>query len=197
MAEIKRLRDQGLSTSSCIDYGAGNGEIAKRIFQQGLADRIICYEPDEIYASEAIANLPGGIEVIRETDALKKEVFDIALCLEVLEHLDSQGIYDVLYDISSLLKDGGYILVGLPMEQGLPALYKGLFRRRRNKSQYDGQLGNIAKAFFGSSNVELERPFTATEKGRFTHYHTGFSCRRVKNMLEERFTVVKVLFSTT
>ena len=78
---------QGITT--VLDFGAGNGELAKRLSHFFPQAHIICYEPAPDLMAEAQKNA-GNFQQIRfvtDMAMVNKESVDLLYCLEVFEHL--------------------------------------------------------------------------------------------------------------
>jgi hypothetical protein len=89
-----------------------------------------------------------------------------------------------------VLRPGGTLIVGVPIEVGPAALAKGLFRRVRRRDAFDAQLDGILGATRGRPPVD--RPVAEIAPGRPYHpHHLGFDHRRLLRDLEGRFRVVR------
>jgi SAM-dependent methyltransferase len=172
------------------DFGAGNGELCKRLAARHPGARIVCYEPAGALLAEARENLRalgGRIEYRGERDRLGDGEFDVVYCLEVFEHLPAQERAAALATLARILAAGGLAVIGVPVETGLPALYKGLFRMTRRFGAFDATPSHVLRAFLGRPP---ERPVAEIAPGlRFHFDHLGFDHRRFARELRERFVV--------
>ena len=96
-----------------------------------------------------------------------------------------------LQTISDLLKPDGAIIIGIPVEVGVPALYKGIFRMPRRYGAFDANLKNVALSFL--CQPPRNRPISEIAPGLRYHYeHMGFDFRRFKEILSDYFKLKKV-----
>lgn len=175
------------------DIGAGNGELCKLLAEYYQDARIICYEPAESLFSEAVDNLSDitGIEFCRDIGSVTPGTSDVVFCLEVFEHLPPEETDDAMQRIGDLLKSSGIVIIGVPVEVGIPALYKGVFRMVRRYGAFDANIRNIALALFG--RPPADRPILRIAPGfSFYHEHMGFHFRQFKKALGRCFRIRRV-----
>jgi trans-aconitate methyltransferase len=173
-----------------LDFGAGNGELCKYLRSAFPHARILCYEPAPQLLEEARENLPStaGIDLLPDLDGVKAASVDLAFSLEVFEHLPPRETADALARIDGLLSPHGRLIIGVPVEVGVPALYKGLFRMIRRYGEFDATVANVFACAIG--RPPLARPRTEIAAG--LHYHTdhvGFDHRRFHAALRAIFDV--------
>lgn len=58
---------------------------------------------------------------IRELN-LNNEMFDFAICLEVLEHIQPYNLFEALHELYRVLKKNGKLIVSVPLNEGLEEL---------------------------------------------------------------------------
>lgn len=179
-----------------LDFGAGNGEFCKVIAQQFPTAKIICYEPAPSLMAEAKENLISLPQIRFCSDIAKitDNTVDLIFCLEVLEHLPETETKNVLEQFNRLLSSKGNAVVGVPVETGIPALYKGFFRMFRRFNAFDASVKNVllAALFFPPNH----RPVSEIAPGLAFHYeHMGFEYRKLQMMLNVQFRLKKVMTS--
>jgi len=196
VAALKAVKCQSPAPSGICDFGAGNGELCKHLVEHYPSADIICYEPAVDLFLEAKENLDGvaGIRFYQDINNLKTETLDLVFALEVFEHLPSKETRDALSNIHGLLKTGGKLVVGVPVEVGIPALYKGGFRMMRRYGAFDASAGNILFSFAG--RPPANRPVDEIAPG-FNYYfeHVGFDYRKFKSKLESCFNQPEIITS--
>ena len=168
------------------DYGAGSGELCKLLAVRYPDAKIICYEPTSELLREATQNLAAvpNVDFRQEIGDVEVGTVDAVFCLEVFEHLPDAETLEALARISRLLRPSGHAVIGVPVEIGIPALYKGAFRMARRYGAFDATLKNVSLAFIGIP--PNERPIAEIGPGlRFHHFHAGFDFRRFRKTLEE------------
>jgi SAM-dependent methyltransferase len=176
------------AAQAVCDFGAGNGELCKLLSERYQSAKLICYEPAPDLLAEARENLKSvsRVEFCRDVHDIERGALDLVLCLEVFEHLPPEETVEALRTISAMLKPGGTIVIGVPVEVGLPALYKGIFRMSRRYGAFDATPRNIAISFLG--RPPQNRPISEIAPGlRFHFYHLGFDFRSFKRLLEQHF----------
>ncbi|WP_347888327.1 class I SAM-dependent methyltransferase [Nitrosomonas europaea] len=128
-----------------LDFGAGNGELCKLIALQFPKAKIVCYEPTPSLMAEAkenLADLP-QISFCSDLEKISDGSVELIFCLEVFEHLPEKETKDALGQFDRLLTDNGNAVIGVPVEIGIPALYKGIFRMSRRFNTFDASIKNV------------------------------------------------------
>ena len=184
-----------------LDYGGGNGELAKVAARRFPKAQVVCYEPFPKMLAQAQENL-GGLENVVLASSLKdmKDAsFDYVFCLEVFEHLPHDQTTEAINTINRLLRTSGAIIVGVPNELYVMALLKGVFRMqrafrtKRRFSPYDTHPRNILRAAIGKPPTERPRRQLGHKLGPNLPYHPhhlGFDYRRLRTQLCESFKIV-------
>lgn len=195
--QYRRLRDAiqlaDLSLASVVlDFGAGNGELCKSIALLQPQIKVICYEPATKMMEEARENLAGlnQVEFCTEAQSIAKGSVDLLYCLEVFEHIPEDETPIALSQMYSILRDQGVAVIGVPIEIGLPALYKGIFRMTRRFGEFDAKPLNILRsALVFPPRV---RPVAVMEPNvRYHRDHMGFDYRRFREILRQRFQILR------
>lgn len=178
-----------------IDFGGGDGVLAQQAARRWPSAQIVVFEPYAELAQTArdrLATVPTAGVVERERD-LPKEA-DLVFCTEVFEHLPDAETDRALWEIDRVLRPGGVLVVGVPVEVGPPALVKGLFRQTRRADAYDADWARIWQAARG--RPPADRPPEIMGPGRRYHsFHLGFDHRRLKDRLETRFGPARLVGS--
>ncbi len=185
-----RQADAAAEPRRILDFGAGNGELCKQLATRFPHAQLICYEPAPFLMAEARSNLAqiAGMQYCTDPAMLDPGSIDLIFCLEVLEHLPRAETGQVLDHFERLLGTGGTAVVGVPVETGLPALYKGLFRMSRRYGAFDARVANVLRAATGSPPAM--RPVSEIAPGlAFHHEHMGFDHRVLRGLLERRFSL--------
>jgi SAM-dependent methyltransferase len=188
ISALKLLNGSRADTNIVCDFGAGDGEFCKLLSAHDQIGKIICYEPMSHSILEAKENLQGlkNIEFCQEIEKLEPESIDVVVCLEVFEHLPPNETNAALNSISALLKPEGKIIVGVPVEVGIPALYKGLFRMSRRYGEFDANIKNVSRSFLFAP--PKDRPVTEIAPRINYHLeHMGFDFRHLKEVLTQHF----------
>jgi trans-aconitate methyltransferase len=178
----------GPTAEVLCDFGAGNGELCKLLAQHYPTARLVCFEPTGNLLAEARHNLAAlsHVEFHQELQALPPASVDMVLCLEVFEHLPPDETRIALQRIHDLLKPGGTAIIGVPVEIGIPALYKGLFRISRRYGAFDANLKNVARAV--ALHPPRQRPVSELGPGlRYYQDHMGFDFRQLERLLGRQF----------
>jgi len=175
------------------DFGAGNGELCKLLAARYKNAKITCYEPTPILLSEAKDNLNAisSVKFCQDIRTITPGTFNVVFCLEVFEHLPPAEMADALQTISDLLNSEGIIIIGVPVEIGIPAIYKGIFRMLRRYGEFDANIKNVALSFIG--RPPINRPIAEIAPNfRFHHEHMGFHYRHFNTTLSSFFRLLNV-----
>lgn len=175
------------------DFGAGNGECCKLLADCYPRAKLICYEPTPYLLLEARKNLNAvpNVEFCQDILSYANEMVDLVLCLEVFEHLPYEETADTLSRIATLIKPEGLVVIGVPVEVGIPAIYKGIFRMLRRYGAFDANVKNVTLASLGYPPGS--RPISEITPGfRFHYEHMGFDFRSFKKTLGNYFRINEV-----
>lgn len=193
---IKLANEYLNSAQVVVDFGAGNGELLKILGSEFNGSSMICYEPTHTLLEEAKKNLHdmSNVSFFSSSDLIGTDAADVIFCLEVFEHLPETETLTALSRIEEILKNDGIAIIGVPVEVGFPALYKGIFRRSRRSNTFDTKAKNILACFLGRPPVE--RPISEIAPGiRFYFEHTGFDHRLFRTILNNFLDVTKITTS--
>lgn len=193
------------SAIKILDFGGGSGELCKLLSVQFPNAKICMYEPSLEKRQEALENLrdvPNEIQVIGDFNEISSnESFDLIFCLEVMEHIPESQILIELKRISEILRNEGYLVVGVPNEIYMSGMIRGLFRLYRRLTlkdefinhgytEFDANFKNIVMAAIG--NPPVVRPVKVTSFGTPCHPgHMGFDYRSFENLLKKFFSIHK------
>lgn len=179
------------ATSVC-DYGAGNGELCKLLAEAFPQARLVCFEPSPHLLSEArenLAHLARRVEFVGHARDIPAGKFEAIFCLEVFEHLPPAETDQALNTMAGLLADEGRAVIGVPVEVGIPAAYKGIFRMLRRYGAFDANMKNILAAFLGCP--PKNRPIAEIAPGmRFCFDHMGFNHRHLRRAFAGHFELL-------
>ena len=188
VSALKVAQKTGQKPLSICDFGAGNGELCKYLAVSFPEASIFCYEPANHLFKEAQQNLNDIKNVIfcKNISEIQISSMDLIFSLEVFEHLPELETNDALHHIHALLKPKGQLVIGVPVEVGIPALYKGVFRMVRRYVAFDASIKNILNSFIG--NPPLNRPTKEIMPGFNYHLeHVGFDYRNFMKILSSHF----------
>ena len=174
-----------------LDFGAGSGELCKHLVHAYPNATIICYEPCSDLLEEARRELAGlpRIAFYASFDALPAGQVDVLFCLEVFEHIPLSMRAKSLAEVDSLLKPDGEVVFGVPVEVGLPALYKGVFRMSRRYGAFDARPKHVLLAALGMP--PKERPVGILPPDVEVHNeHMGFDHRVFRKAIAQKFSLV-------
>lgn len=191
-----RIADGRFEPHCILDFGAGNGELCKLIALQFPNAKIICYEPTPSLMAEAKENLADSPQVSFSSDLerIADGSVDLIFCLEVFEHLPETETKDALGQFNRLLRSNGNAVIGVPVEIGVPALYKGIFRMSRRFNAFDASIKNVLLA--GLFSPPKDRPVSEIAPGFAFHYeHMGFDYRKLQALLHAQFKLQQVTTS--
>jgi 2-polyprenyl-3-methyl-5-hydroxy-6-metoxy-1,4-benzoquinol methylase len=184
-----------------LDYGCGDGT-----FLSESADEFPASIGADISRSqiEDCVQRLGGVGSLRflHTSELSAPeftgYFDIATCMETLEHCPEPELREALADLVRLVKPGGTIIISVPIEIGPTLLAKHAIRRAlgwrgvgdyRYTESYTGR--ELLKMTFANATTEIERPLYDSNE----HPHKGFNWRALERRLKDLMEVREIRFS--
>ena len=180
-------------SGNILDYGCGNGQLCKYISESFPVADLTMYEPASELREEAAGNLKDYLQ-IRITDSISNisaSFFDVIFCLAVFEHILEDRYCVMLNDFNKLLKSDGLLVIGVPVEVHLPALFKGVFRMGRRYGAYDANIKNVFRCVIGKppgnrpiSNIDVSLPYYFD--------HLGFNERIFRNELIKHFKIYRI-----
>ncbi len=188
VSALDAVKESKCEPLTICDFGSGNGELCKSLRKQYPKTHIICYEPHPTLLNEAKVNLIKleNISYVQDIGELDNESIDLVFSLEVFEHLPNNETYSALQVIYALLRSNGQLIIGVPVEVGIPALYKGAFRMVRRYGAFDANIKNVFMSFLYKPPVN--RPTSEITHGFKYHFeHVGFDYRRLPKILGTNF----------
>jgi SAM-dependent methyltransferase len=191
-----------------LDFGCGDGTFLSLV--RDLFPQAVGAEVDAELAAESARRFAAdpGLRFVH-TSALAEEAagsFEVAVCMEVLEHCTPPAVEEVIATLRRLLAPDATLIVSVPVETG-PALvgkqlyrrlaaYRGLEGYRERETYTPTELGTMLLAGAGTA---IERPVyhSAFASGQANHYHghKGFNWRALRRRLERDFVLRRTLFS--
>lgn len=175
-----------------LDFGAGSGELCKYLVRAFPNAAIICYEPCSDLLEEAKTELEGlpRVEFHAAFETIPKGRADLLFCLEVFEHIPLSMRARSLDQVAALLEPDGEAVFGVPVEVGLPALYKGMFRMSRRYGAFDARPKHVLMAALGMP--PKDRPTGRLPPDVEVHNeHMGFDHRVFRKALAAQFYLKK------
>lgn len=109
----------GTPPKKIIDFGCSDGSFAVELASSGF--EVVAVDFSDVLASFKLQNANVrymGMNLDEAwVDRLMPESFDVALCLEILEHLLRD--YDFLCNVRRILKPSGYMIVSVPLKDNM------------------------------------------------------------------------------
>jgi len=170
-----------------LDYGCGDGLFLNNLKKVTTEKSfLIGFEPILLPIESNTVNITANLEEVE-----KEPPFDYITCLEVLEHFDEFEQRKMLCKLFSLLSDDGFLIVSVPIENGLPSLVKNILRRISwsKEGRKIFSVKNIIYAFFKRKILR-----TPSESG-YIFLHLGFYHKDLEHLLLEKFIITKKSFS--
>ncbi|MEH6582038.1 MAG: class I SAM-dependent methyltransferase [Halioglobus sp.] len=181
-----------------LDFGGGDGELCLQLSAKDQESSFLCYEPALHMQAQAEAKI-GSLERIRLIDnleALEPDSCDVVYSLEVFEHLPPAEFGDAIEQIFRILRPGGKLIIGVPNELFLAAIYKGIFRMLRRFGDHDARPWNILRCALG--RPPKNRPTGEISPGKKYHFHhLGFDHRDLRRVLNLKGGPVQRVLSPT
>jgi len=131
--------------------------------------------------------------------------FDVATCMEVLEHCRDVVVDRVLDDLRRLVRPNGTIVISVPIETGPTLAIKQMLRRFAGWKgisgyQYTERYGTSEfwRMLFATRNSKFHRPVYAADDASDDsgyHGHKGFNWRRLQAVVSRKMILERVAFT--
>lgn len=112
-------------TGNVLDFGAGNGELARRIKRGTNVENITCIDllhPPHVNDD----GMQWDTADLNERTPYEDQNFDAVLAAEVIEHLENPRA--VLREWTRILKPGGWIIFSTPNNESIRSILALIFR---------------------------------------------------------------------
>lgn len=177
-----------------LDYGCGDGYFLRMCSEVVPAENLVGYEPDHDMYDYAVHALRGtGIKIVRTVDSLQQRLFTKMTCLETAEHLVNKELDILLINLQRLLAQDGTALISVPIETGIPALFKNIFRFLKGHTSDNLTLTNFMRTVFGLHTIRSTPE--SLEHGYYIYSHIGFNHRQFEHQLKEYFSITHKHYS--
>ncbi len=181
-----------------LDYGSGDGTfLAMAMSAEHRPARAVGAELEPSVVDDCNARFAevDGLDFIPIGDLdgeAHAGAYDGVFCMEVLEHVvDLDPIFD---QFASLLAPDGRLYVSVPVETGLPLIFKQTYRTIagwRGIGDYPGiepyTTGELLASLFPGTRQHIRRPVFTSPDGFESHDHKGFNWRHLCELLANRF----------
>lgn len=208
-ARIRRAQEilLGDTQRTLLDYGCGDGLFLREVAGQFRHCRGV--DIDDFQVSDcrkrlgSIQNVDFSSVADLDADDLSRS-FDVITCFEVLEHCGDTQIDAVLQRFDTLLGPTGQLLISVPNETGLSLMVKQIVRRYaafRRWPDYTEretfELLEFWKMVFAGAKTRVAREVyqRSPDASDYFHGHKGFNWRALRQKLETKFRVRRVIYS--
>ncbi len=189
-----------------LDYGCGDGTLLAML-QTESRKPAFCVgaeiEPGVVLdCQHRFKALPGVTfcAVPELWSAAYEESFDTVVCTEVLEHVVE--LEEVVQRLKRLVAPGGCLIISVPVETGLPVLFKQTVRRIAGwrgvgdykwTSKYTAP--EMLASIFAGSRQHIERKPYRNADGSQSYDHKGFNWRYLRDLLQREFKLEHIAAS--
>jgi len=141
---IKILNPQ--KSDVILDYGCGDGYLLRVVHESGIAqEQLFGYEPAQEMFNQAKVQLNSGIALFSSLNQIKDQKFTKVICMDTCEHLHEPELNILLNSIRNLLDDNGKVIFSVPIEIGIPAIFKNTFRFIKDRHYDNLTVNNYVK----------------------------------------------------
>jgi SAM-dependent methyltransferase len=158
------------------------------------AEHLVGFEPDADMFHEAVRVTRGtGITIIKALDSLDSGAFSTITCLETVEHLVDKELDALFTNIKRLLAHDGQVVISVPIETGVPALLKNVFRILRGHVP-----DNLTFRYFWRMVCGASIPRSTPERrehGQYIYSHMGFNHCQFEETLKKHVRIKDIRYS--
>lgn len=199
---------RAIGPCSILDYGCGDGTFLGLLSQEsnrfgtGIGLEVspqLVNECRTRYAYRASLRFTSVDEFLLTTPRQK---VDAIFCMEVLEHVVTEEVPQVLRLFQDCLKPGGRLFVSVPVETGIPLLIKQTWRcvaGWRGLGDYPGiepyTWRHLWRGLTAGEAQHIPRPIHRPPGGKAFMDHKGFNWKAIHNQIVNLFGVERVFGS--
>lgn len=186
-----------------LDYGCGDGTFLGLLSQEphrfgsGIGLEVSPQLVEECrtrYSQEARLRFESVESYLGE---VSEEKVDAIFCMEVLEHVVTEEVGNVLQLFQDRLKPGGYLFVSIPVETGLPLLIKQTWRcvaGWRGLGDYPGiepySWSDLWRGLTAGASQHMPRPIHQPPGCKAFMDHKGFNWKLIHRQIHDRFALL-------
>ncbi len=201
--EVAVTKSTKMAGQRVLDFGCGDGTYLALLLESPHAPRAAVGA--ELDASVVKMNQERfadrlNLKFVLQSDLERpehRESFDTIVCMECFEHMSDPDHYlDLLL---RLLRPGGNLLLSVPVETGLPVVFKQAIRRIagwRKIGDYSFILpyswSELAKSVFAGREQHIPRVLHSSPTGGTSHCHKGFNWMTLRDRIARRFTIDRI-----
>jgi SAM-dependent methyltransferase len=191
-----------------LDYGCGDGTFLSMV--RDLFPTAVGAEVDAALAADAARRFAAhaGLRFVHTStlDGEPAGSFDVAVCMEVLEHCTPDAADRVIADLRRLVAKDGTVIISVPVETGPALVGKQLYRRLAARRGLEGYRDRetytareLSTMLVAGGGTSIPRPvyrstFPSGEANVY-HGHKGFNWRALRRRLGDDFIVRRTRFS--
>lgn len=169
-----------------LDFGCADGHLISLLSANcDNGCNYIGYDPYPDSESDPSVTIYDNFDDIKSTNTS----FDVITCLEVLEHFNPNMQRKLIGQVKSILSPGGTLIISVPIESGLPGVFKGIIRKltdKRLRPKYTWN--NLWRTL-------ISRPINQYRTGDGYLDHIGFYFKDLRKLLEDDFNIQSVTYS--
>jgi len=179
-------------SGALVDFGCSNGfiieQLQQRLFKGSWLFRGFDHKPEllDIARKKAIPGATFAQLDLNKPGSAPKSIYDLALCLETLEHTGNYR--EATRNVLGSCKIGGTVLISVPNETGIPGFVKLLGRRLVRRDPYGDFFANhsaLAYAWTVLRHGNIERFRLPSREGWGPHL--GFDVDSFEGWLADEF----------
>ncbi len=139
------------------------------------------FEPTRTLRAQAEKQMQAiglSLDIHADVKSIADRSMDVIVCQEVMEHLPDTLRTEALDQFQRLLKDNGRLIISVPIEIGLSALFKNLVRVLIGQTHESSSLMNFTRATFGRCG-HIPR----VSRNGYIDSHLGFDYRKLEQEL--------------
>ncbi len=190
--------------NNLLDYGCGDGTfltMVSNLFSEALGTDV---SQEQIYDCQQRLSGETKLKFCLKTELDSQKYnsyFDIAVCMEVLEHCPPEQAEIVINNLKRLVKEDGVIIISVPIEIGPSLLIKQITRAIAgwlrqgdyDKSIESYSISELLQMIFATKSSSIPRLIYGDDFP--CHGHKGFNWRALRQELSKEFEIEHTLFS--
>ena len=98
-----------------LDFGCGDGRLIAELCKKGVPELCgVDFSPRALLLSQVMVDDNDGVKLFADMKEIRDRQFDLAIAMEVIEHIPPEQTKSTITNIHSMLRDDGTFIISVP-----------------------------------------------------------------------------------